>query len=53
MSYKAAFATVPNYKVEHIGFGSKALVFWPEQNLEDKDYLAIRTRTGALVSQKT
>jgi hypothetical protein len=34
ISYKAAFPTVPNFKVEHIGFGDKALIFWPEQNLD-------------------
>jgi hypothetical protein len=53
MYYKAAYKTVPNVKVEHLGLGDKALIFWPEQRLEENDYLVIRTKDGGLVTQKT
>lgn len=53
MKYKGAFKTTPNFKIEHVGLGEKSLMFWPDKKLEDTDYLAIRTREGALITHKS
>ena len=35
-----------------MAIGNKALIYWPEQPSDEKDYLAIRTKEGALISHK-
>jgi hypothetical protein len=35
-----------------MGVGKNGLIFWPEQPNDEKDYLATRTRLGALISHK-
>lgn len=35
-----------------MALGDRTLVYWPQRPNEDRDFLAIRTNEGALISQK-
>ena len=35
-----------------MALGDKTLIYWPERPTEERDYLAVRTKEGALVSHK-
>jgi hypothetical protein len=50
-TYKGAYRTYPDFKVEHLGITSKVLIFHPQDKLEQEDYTFVRTHEGGLVSQ--
>jgi hypothetical protein len=49
--YKAAYRTFPEHKIQHLGLGSKVLIFWPSEKLDEKDYTFIRTNDGGVVAE--